>query len=234
MAALLIYGIVSYVRMNRKLADAVLTRDNIYETDVIESSGGLGTPWVWTYTVKPVFIAEGVWSEAWPEDRELPLAYEQIEQLTLFLNTVRQDEIYPGRSGPMGRSVSLTTYYGTYTLTFDGGIVALGFDDETAAHYPIPEEDPSPSWVIHNDALYAFLDALGQEETTREVTEEVSGARLTLDDVRLLAEKGEELDWEDFDGYAYRDVGSGLYIRYYEIDGTFAVMIGGVPDVRAG
>ncbi|MBQ7930162.1 MAG: M56 family metallopeptidase, partial [Clostridia bacterium] len=49
---------------------------------------------------------------------------------------------------------------------------------------------------------------------------------LTLDDVILLSEKGESLTWEDFTGYKFIETGSGIYIRVYEIDETFDLMIG--------
>ena len=51
--------------------------------------------------------------------------------------------------------------------------------------------------------------------------------RLTLDDVVFLAQKGMDLDWEDFESYTYTETGFGLYIRVYEIDKRFSVWIGG-------
>lgn len=49
---------------------------------------------------------------------------------------------------------------------------------------------------------------------------------LTLDDVIRLSEKGESLTWEDFAGYKFIETGSGIYIRVYEIDETFDLIIG--------
>ena len=54
--------------------------------------------------------------------------------------------------------------------------------------------------------------------------------RLTLDDVVMLSQKGDALNWSDFERYQGREVGSGLYIMRYEIDKLFAVLVGGVPD----
>lgn len=54
--------------------------------------------------------------------------------------------------------------------------------------------------------------------------------KLTLDDVVLLSQKGDALTWADFERYQGREVGSGLYIMRYEIDGLFDVLVGGVPD----
>ncbi len=49
---------------------------------------------------------------------------------------------------------------------------------------------------------------------------------LTLTDVISLSAKGENLTWEDFAGYACRDVGSGLHVCRYDIDDTFYLLIG--------
>ena len=54
---------------------------------------------------------------------------------------------------------------------------------------------------------------------------------LTIERVIRLAEnKGEEITWSDFEMYNGRDIGSGLYIMNYEIDETFDLMVGGIPD----
>lgn len=50
---------------------------------------------------------------------------------------------------------------------------------------------------------------------------------LTMDDVRQLAQKGDDLMWSDFSAYQGEDVGSGLYIRCYPIDESYCVLIGG-------
>lgn len=53
--------------------------------------------------------------------------------------------------------------------------------------------------------------------------------QLTLDKVIALSQKGDRLGWEDFAAYEGRDIGSGLYIMRYEIDGWFYLLAGGVP-----
>ncbi len=50
---------------------------------------------------------------------------------------------------------------------------------------------------------------------------------LSLDEVSDLAQKGEELTWEDFEAYSFEDIGSGLHIRKYEIDDDYHVLVGG-------
>ena len=50
---------------------------------------------------------------------------------------------------------------------------------------------------------------------------------LTLNDVIILSQKGYDLTWADFENYDYIETGSGLYIRVYEINARFRLMIGG-------
>ena len=52
------------------------------------------------------------------------------------------------------------------------------------------------------------------------------GSRLTLDDVKRLAGKGDALTWEDFEGYENEDVGSGIFVYRYPIDGHYDLLIG--------
>ncbi len=51
--------------------------------------------------------------------------------------------------------------------------------------------------------------------------------KLTLEIVKELAKKGEDLTWNDFEQYNYEDIGSGLYIYHYNIDENYCLMIGG-------
>lgn len=53
------------------------------------------------------------------------------------------------------------------------------------------------------------------------------GKKLTLNDVKKLAKKGNALTWKDFEKFSYVETGSGLYIRLYEIDEMFSLSIGG-------
>ncbi|MDE7290045.1 MAG: hypothetical protein K2N71_11190 [Oscillospiraceae bacterium] len=50
---------------------------------------------------------------------------------------------------------------------------------------------------------------------------------LTMDDIKELAKKGDELTWSDFDGYVFSEGGSGLYIRMYNVKGGYTLAIGG-------
>ena len=55
--------------------------------------------------------------------------------------------------------------------------------------------------------------------------------QLTLEDVIELSAKGQSLSWDDFEAFNFKETGSGLYIRVYEIDETFSLWIGGGSPV---
>lgn len=50
---------------------------------------------------------------------------------------------------------------------------------------------------------------------------------MTIDDVRELANKGNDLDWSDFRDYNGKDVGSGLYIWEYKLENGYVLSVGG-------
>lgn len=56
---------------------------------------------------------------------------------------------------------------------------------------------------------------------------------LTLDRVTELAEKGNDLSWDDFAAYESEEIGSGLYILHYAIDDNFYLLIGGGSQTDA-
>ena len=55
----------------------------------------------------------------------------------------------------------------------------------------------------------------------------LAGKILTINDVIILSQKGYNLTWSDFDPFQYTEIGSGLYIRAYEINDKFQLWIGG-------
>lgn len=50
---------------------------------------------------------------------------------------------------------------------------------------------------------------------------------LSLDTIKELAKKGDDLMWDDFDGYSFTEGGSGLYIRFYSVEDGYSLSIGG-------
>ena len=56
---------------------------------------------------------------------------------------------------------------------------------------------------------------------------------LTLSELRILAQISEELTWKDFNAYSFEDIGSGLYIRKYEVEGDYDLLISGKSISKA-
>jgi beta-lactamase regulating signal transducer with metallopeptidase domain len=52
---------------------------------------------------------------------------------------------------------------------------------------------------------------------------------LTLDELKLIAKKGDAVSWDDFAPYHGQSLGSGLYIRSYPMEPPYYVNVGGVP-----
>lgn len=53
---------------------------------------------------------------------------------------------------------------------------------------------------------------------------------LTINQVKQIAQKGDEVSWADFKDYKGKEIGSGLRIIYYEIEGEYDLMIGGTSE----
>ncbi|WP_165835576.1 M56 family metallopeptidase [Ruminiclostridium sufflavum] len=52
---------------------------------------------------------------------------------------------------------------------------------------------------------------------------------LTLDELKLIAKKGDAVSWDDFALYYGQDIGFGLYIMHYSMEEPYYVRVGGVP-----
>lgn len=50
---------------------------------------------------------------------------------------------------------------------------------------------------------------------------------ISVDELKNLSEKGASLNWGDFNKYSFADIGSGLYIRKYKIEGRHQLFITG-------
>ena len=75
-----------------------------------------------------------------------------------------------------------------------------------------------------------LIFAIGCKNTGIPNTEEQKtgqSIKLTLEIVKNLSEKGDKLSWKDFQTYNGKDMGSGLYIKWYPIDNKYELLIGG-------
>lgn len=104
---------------------------------------------------------------------------------------------------------------------FDTGSGIRAFDCETLANEPERLENASHMLVVR---------AIFSEDPLGVVMQEIVSFPkeiLSLNDVIILSQKEHDLSWEDFEKYDYIETGSGLYIRVYEINEKFQLMIGG-------
>ena len=58
-------------------------------------------------------------------------------------------------------------------------------------------------------------------------TKDTQDKELTLEKVKELSKKGNDLSWSDFEKYESKDIGSGNYILMYGIDKEYKLLIGG-------
>ena len=104
---------------------------------------------------------------------------------------------------------------------FDNGNGIRTFDCETLINEP--ERVENAAYMILVRAVFSEdplgVTVHGEASFPTEV--------LTLNDVIILSQKGYDLSWDDFEKYDYIETGSGLYIRVYEINSVFRLMIGG-------
>ena len=104
---------------------------------------------------------------------------------------------------------------------FDNGSGIRAYDCKTLVNEP--ERIKEAAYMIVVRAVFSE-DPLG---VTSHSEASFPTEVLTLNDVIILSQKGYDLTWADFENYDYIETGSGLYIRVYEINARFRLMIGG-------
>lgn len=104
---------------------------------------------------------------------------------------------------------------------FDNGSGIRAYDCKTLVNEP--ERIKDAAYMIVVRAVFSE-DPLG---VTSHSEASFPTEVLTLNDVIIHSQKGYDLTWADFENYDYIETGSGLYIRVYEINARFRLMIGG-------
>lgn len=109
-------------------------------------------------------------------------------------------------------------------------LTTINFNEDFTAVWLEDSVKPSFSYKVFNPQIVAELfEKYTQNVYNYTHTKPVAtkGEKLTLNDVIELSKKGEKLGWADFEKFAYFETGSGLYIRQYEIDEMFYLLVGG-------
>ena len=77
-----------------------------------------------------------------------------------------------------------------------------------------------------SEAGVAVIDDVGDAVDMAQIRE-----KLTLDKLlEICSGDCSKLSWKDFEQFESKDIGSGLYILHYDIDGKYTLNIGGVPE----
>jgi hypothetical protein len=154
-----------------------------------------GTPWDWTSTVQlsDVKVIE--------ESRGITLSHSQMKELIRLLNVVQEREVVRGRGIPSNLTLDITSGVG-YKLRWGGGIIELDFDDAAAAAelYGGGDEPGPGVWEIHNEALYAFLEAL-EAPAPASASDLAADAGRTVEQLiqRMLSSDGAEAEAAQFE-----------------------------------
>ena len=152
----------------------------------------------------------------------------------------------------IGSGIVLNSTADLYTLSdgktsgkSTGEVCVLLKNSDKKIHYAVPEKDDDVLergnlQVTDDGTVYQMIVdtsgvrifELGEKtvDTVEELLQKVNGEskeKLTLEIVKELAKKGEELTWTDFEAYEGSDVGSGAYVYCYELDNDLKLMITG-------
>lgn len=150
-------------------------------------------------------------TECWGHGEKIPLSEDKVHEFEDALHQIDQKELTLNEHNTGGTpewGISFTWNGEDFHMDeadAPGGSLQVGFADR--------------QWWIDNEKL------------TQLVRTWVSSARtLTMEKVKALAQKGEDLGWRDFGIYPHEDVGSGLYVYRYEIDENYSLLIGGASQ----
>ena len=114
-----------------------------------------------------------------------------------------------------------------------GSIGTSSTDDDASGNEGTSGTMTTTIVMDENGEIVTIVSRSDAMETTTVEIPTVSKQPLTMEKLKaLVSAKGKELTWSDFEPFEGKDVGSGLFIMYYEIDENYAVTVGGVPTEK--
>lgn len=141
---------------------------------------------------------------------------------TESLWTVNSDELESLKNWILGLNYRMVSFKaGNSPGDEDGGEVY---------RFDIGEDHPGFSYIINGPGrCYLLMDGTwySVSNPSDPPVTEPQWEELTLEKVKELSKKGDALSWSDFELYRHTDIGSGLYIYFYEIDENYCLVIGG-------
>ena len=142
---------------------------------------------------------------------------------TESLWTANSDELESLKNWVLGLNYRTVSFEAGNSPGNESGGEAYSFNMTVTDH-------PSFSYVVNGqDRCYLWMDGTwySVSNPSDPPVTEPQWEELTLEKVKELAKKGDALSWSDFELYRHTDIGSGLYIYFYEIDENYCLVIGG-------
>ncbi|WP_405110021.1 hypothetical protein MHH28_32445 [Paenibacillus sp. FSL K6-1217] len=130
-----------------------------------------------------------------------PLAQEYpADEYKVFANVMVVDhEVIGGSSAPLSTTKNLVVAGGEYSIE------GKTLEEIKGLEYS--------QWLEH------WKETYGPEISV--------STYIPINEIKSLSEKAASLHWNDFDQYAFEDIGSGVYIRKYEIEGEGQLVVQG-------
>lgn len=156
------------------------------------------------------------------EDEKI-LTIDKVKELAKKGDDLMWDDFdgYTFTEGGFGLYIRTYTVEEGYSLYIGGG----GPDDKPMYI------DLSGKGKGRIDIRYESVDEFLGEKIPLHTVNSENGNLLTIEKVKELAKKGEDLTWSDFEEFSGVDVGSGMYIMVYPVEDTdYRVTVGGSPD----
>ncbi len=141
---------------------------------------------------------------------------------TESLWTVNSDELESLKNWILGLNYRMVSFKAVNSPGDEDGGEVYRFD--------IGEDHPGFSYIINGPGrCYLLMDGTwySVSNPSDPPVTEPQWEELTLEKVKELSKKGDALSWSDFELYRHTDIGSGLYIYFYEIDENYCLVIGG-------
>ena len=121
---------------------------------------------------------------------------------------------------------------GSYTVEY---LLSFGTLTYTDIPEPFTKEFYRIGWNKTDIAMDGDYNDISKEEFLELYAKYRVYEPLTLEKLReICSGDPSTLSWSDFEQFECREIGSGLYILEYNIDGTYTLLIGGVPEDEPG
>ena len=137
--------------------------------------------------------------------------------------TVNSDELETLKNWILELNYSMVQFEDGHSPGDEDGGEAYEFDMAGTDHsgFSYVMNGPNRCYLLMDGNWYSVSNPSDPPVT------EPQWEELTIEKVKELAKKGDALSWSDFEPYRHIDIGSGLYIYYYEIDEKYCLVIGG-------